>query len=69
MAAYRVSEYEATLQKAGVGPIDSKLEQDWFGRGQHVEFKRDEVSIINELLPIQDILGKGNSAVVHSVTC
>lgn len=64
-----MTEYEAVLQTAGVGPIDSELELDWSGRGQHAQFSRHEVNIINELLPIQDTLGKGNSAVVHSVKC
>jgi serine/threonine protein kinase len=61
--------YTALLQSLGVEPTEPWLEQDWSGQGQHVEFQKGEISTVNQILTVHDTLGKGASAIVHSVKC
>ncbi|KAH7071041.1 kinase-like domain-containing protein [Paraphoma chrysanthemicola] len=65
----RQSEYTNLLRSSGVKPTDHSLEQNWSGRGQHVEFKANELALLHEIIETQDTLGRGQSAVVHSVRC
>jgi serine/threonine protein kinase len=50
-------------------PVDPLLEQNWSGRGQHAEFKKNEQNIIDQLLEVQETLGTTRSAFVQSVKC
>jgi len=45
------------------------IEQNWSGRGQHTEFRRDEQKLINDILQVQDTLGSTRTAIVQSVNC
>jgi hypothetical protein len=65
----RGDEYAELLRSKGLWPSDPHSEQNWSGRGQHVEFRNSEVDKINQLLAVQDTLGMGVSAIVHSVKC
>jgi serine/threonine protein kinase len=57
------------LRSTGLWPVDPQIEQNWSGRGQHAEFKNDEVGKVNELLAYQESLGSGGSGTVHRVKC
>jgi serine/threonine protein kinase len=45
------------------------VENDWSGRGQHVEFQRYEKKIIDRILDVHDVLGSTSTAIVESVRC
>jgi serine/threonine protein kinase len=53
----------------GLWSVDLREQQNWSGRGQHVQFRDLEYQKINEFLTVQGYLGSGHSAVVHSVKC
>jgi serine/threonine protein kinase len=57
------------LAKKNVWPVDTSKEQDWSGRGQHVEFQEHEGEVVDEILQVQDVIGRTNSAIVESVKC
>jgi serine/threonine protein kinase len=57
------------LRSTGLWPVDPQIEQNWSGRGQHVEFKKDEEGKVNELLAFQRSLGSGVSGMVDKVKC
>ncbi|KAF2621390.1 kinase-like protein [Macroventuria anomochaeta] len=64
-------DYAKLLQSKELWPVDVSVEQDWSGRGQHVEFEdteqaRDE---INRILKFQRSLGTQSTATVQSVKC
>jgi serine/threonine protein kinase len=65
----RRSEYFELLKSMGLWPVDSKKEHNWSGRGQHVEFKSNEMGKVNELLSFQECLGSGISGTVDKVKC
>ncbi|KAH7090841.1 kinase-like domain-containing protein [Paraphoma chrysanthemicola] len=44
-------------------------QNDWSGRGQHVEFKSDKDALVGELLQAKGVLGHTASAVVEKVRC
>lgn len=49
--------------------MDASVEQNWSGRGQHVEFRKGERKLINNLLEVHETLGSTTSAIVQSVKC
>jgi serine/threonine protein kinase len=57
------------LRSTGLWPVDPQEEQNWSGRGQHVEFKKGEMGKVNELLAFQEFLGSGGSGTVDRVKC
>lgn len=65
----RTTEYLEMLRSTGLWPVDVHIEQNWSGRGQHVEFKNCEMGRVNELLAYQECLGEGVSGTVHRVKC
>ncbi|KAH5496912.1 hypothetical protein HBI31_100110 [Parastagonospora nodorum] len=65
----RETAYESLLRSTGVELDADEFTQNWSGRGQHIEFANDDIGKVNQLLTVQDTLGTGNTAVVHSVRC
>lgn len=61
--------FQALLKSKGLWPSDPLKESDWSGRGQHVEFQGSEREAIDALLPVQQLLGSTNTAIVESVRC
>ncbi|KAH8711988.1 hypothetical protein GQ44DRAFT_730862 [Phaeosphaeriaceae sp. PMI808] len=61
--------YLTLLQSAGIVPVDPSKEQDRSGFGQHVQFNRNQKSIIHQTLPVVKLLGISASAKVESVRC
>jgi serine/threonine protein kinase len=57
------------LAKKDLWPVDPLLEQNWSGRGQHVEFRKDERKLVEQLLWVDETLGQGSAAIVQSVRC
>jgi serine/threonine protein kinase len=66
---HREDEYAQLLQSQQLWPVDPISEQNWSGRGQHVKFEKDEQSLINSILEVQDDLGSTRTATVQSVKC
>jgi serine/threonine protein kinase len=66
---HREDEYAQLLQSQGLWPVDPFIEQNWSGRGQHARFEKDEQSLINSILVVQDDLGSTRTATVQSVKC
>ncbi|KAF2113305.1 kinase-like domain-containing protein [Lophiotrema nucula] len=66
---YKDSEHTKLLQSKNIIPSDHRLEQDWSGGGQHVEFSKQEKQVINDILIAQGFLGSSSSAIVESVKC
>jgi serine/threonine protein kinase len=65
----RRDEYAQLLREQKLWPVDPMIEQNWSGRGQHVEFKKDEQWLINDILEVQGNLGNTRTAFVQSVRC
>jgi serine/threonine protein kinase len=65
----RKSEYLELLRSRGLWPVDPRIEQNWSGEGQHVEFKMDDIGRINKLLTVENSLGAGGVGFVHKVKC
>lgn len=63
------SKYFEILRSRGLWPVNTFNEQNWSGRGQHVEFKQEEYGRINDLLAVEEPLGHGIAGVVHRVKC
>jgi serine/threonine protein kinase len=63
------SEYLNMLRERGLWPVDPKIEQNWSGEGQHVEFKKREIEKINKLVTVEKLLGSGSVGFVHKVKC
>jgi serine/threonine protein kinase len=57
------------LRERGLWPVDPKIEQNWSGEGQHVEFKKREIEKINKLVTVEKLLGSGSVGFVHKVKC
>lgn len=66
---HRESAYTQLLIKKNLWPVDPRIEQDWSGRGQHAEFLPEESKALEELLVVEDTLGRTNTATVESVRC
>jgi serine/threonine protein kinase len=66
---HREDEYAQLLQSQQLWPVDPIIEQNWSGRGQHAKFEKDEQSLINSILEVQDDLGSTRTATVQSVKC
>ncbi|KAF2877345.1 kinase-like domain-containing protein [Massariosphaeria phaeospora] len=45
------------------------VEQNWSGRGQHVEFDKADRRAVDDILQVEEVLGSTNSAIVQSVKC
>lgn len=67
----RTDDYARLLQSKKLWPVEKSGEQDWSGRGQHVEFEdtEREREHINQLLRYQKTLGNTETATVQSVRC
>ncbi|KAH5586826.1 hypothetical protein HBI88_214900 [Parastagonospora nodorum] len=63
------SEYLEMLRGRGLYPVDPRIEQNWSGEGQHVEFKKGEIEKINKLLKVEKPLGFGGVGFVYKVKC
>ncbi|KAH6045969.1 hypothetical protein HBI67_240680 [Parastagonospora nodorum] len=63
------SVYFELLRERGLWPVDPRIEQNWSGEGQHVEFKKGEIGKINKLLTVEKLLGSGGIAFVYKVKC
>ncbi|KAF2466219.1 kinase-like protein, partial [Lindgomyces ingoldianus] len=61
--------FHGLLKSKGLWPIHYLKENDWSGRGEHVEFNKSEKKEIQKILPIEQLLGTSNYAVVESVRC
>jgi serine/threonine protein kinase len=57
------------LRGRGLYPVDPRIEQNWSGEGQHVEFKKGEIEKINKLLTVEKPLGSGGVGFVYKVKC
>jgi serine/threonine protein kinase len=45
------------------------IEQNWSGKGQHVEYSTSEKSLLRSILQVEDTLGSTSTALVESVKC
>src|SRR5437762_12966537 len=63
----RSSWYDLLCSK---GLIPKSLEeQNWSGRGEHVEFQPHELGEISDILQVEEFLGSSGSTVVQKVRC
>jgi len=66
---FRDHAYSQLLGSKNLWPVDTTVEKDWSGRGQHAEFFRSERRLLDTILEVEDILGSTKTAVVQSVMC
>ncbi|KAH6868631.1 hypothetical protein BKA58DRAFT_459516 [Alternaria rosae] len=62
-------EYAQLPRTQKLWPVDPMVEQNWSERGQHAKFEKDEQSLINSILEVQDDLGSTCTDTVQSVRC
>ncbi|KAF1960752.1 kinase-like protein [Byssothecium circinans] len=65
----KLTAYTKALKEQNLWPVDPLLEQNWSGRGQNAEFLKNERRLVDDILQVQDHLGKTTSAIVESVRC
>lgn len=65
----RTTEYYNLLKFKEIWPVDPDKEQNWSGRGEHVEFGKDERKHVDAILQVEELLGSTNTAIVQSVRC
>ncbi|KAF3042565.1 hypothetical protein E8E11_007801 [Didymella keratinophila] len=63
------NQYAQLLRSRDLWPVNPATEQDWSGRGQHVEFTKSEYGLINDILHVQGILGSTTGTIVETVRC
>jgi serine/threonine protein kinase len=69
MSSNSKSEYFEMLRERKLWPVDPRIEQNWSGEGQHVEFKKGDIGKINKLLTVEKLLGSGSAGFVYKVKC
>jgi serine/threonine protein kinase len=65
----RATEYTKLLQSKRLWPVDPENEQNWSGRGQHAEFQKNELKLVDAILQPEGLLGSTTTAVVEKVRC
>ncbi|KAF2684313.1 kinase-like protein [Lentithecium fluviatile CBS 122367] len=67
----KTTEYIEILRQLQLWPVNPEDEQNWSGRGQHVEFQQNkkERQFLGRILSVEDLLGSTSSAIVQSVRC
>jgi serine/threonine protein kinase len=65
----REDEYAQILQAKNLWPTDPDTEENWSGRGEHLELTFSEKAFLDEKLQFRELLARTATAVVERVKC
>jgi serine/threonine protein kinase len=65
----RENEYARLLRSKNLWPVKPDLEQNWSGRGEHLELTGSDKDFLDRTLALYGLLGQSNSAIVERVKC
>jgi serine/threonine protein kinase len=69
MSVTREDEYAQMLKAKNLWPTDPDTEENWSGRGEHLELTFSEKAFLDEKLQFQELLARTTTAVVDRVKC
>jgi serine/threonine protein kinase len=65
----REDEFAQLLRSKRLWPVEAAVEQNWSGRGEHLNILPEDRYFLNEILEPQSVLGRTSTALVDSVKC